>query len=130
MTVQTSEPTNVAEPSCHGHGSAAGDVYGAHELNGTGNREIGAGSTALGAVVALPRSVKIIGGAIVGLGALLAVGVPLATLTPLVFLGGCLSMHLFMGHGMSHGEGHGSHSATPTAGGSSSAEDTSPRTGV
>jgi hypothetical protein len=54
--------------------------------------------------------------------------VPLATLTPLVFLGGCLSMHLFMGHGMSHGEGHGSHDSK-AASGSGSAEDASTRAG-
>jgi Protein of unknown function (DUF2933) len=84
----------------------------------------------MGAVVALPRPAKIIGGAVVGLGALLAVGVPLATLTPLVFLGGCLSMHLFMGHGMSHGGGHGSHDANGGAPGYGSAEDPSTRTGA
>ena len=65
-----------------------------------------AGVTALGNVMALPRTVRIIGGAGIAIGGLLAVGVPLATLTPLIFLGGCLGMHLFMGHGMSHGGGH------------------------
>lgn len=116
MTVQTSEPTTVAVPSRHGHGSAAEGLQAVHESRGRDAN--GAGSVALGALVALPRNVKIIGGAVVGFGALLAVGVPLATLTPLVFLGGCLSMHLFMGHGMSHGSGHGSHDSntqdTPT----------------
>ena len=108
MTIQTSE-TTVAAPSCHGHGSAPGDTMEADAHQADGRTDASTGTKAFGAVLALPRSAKIIGGAVVGLGALLAVGVPLATLTPLVFLGGCLSMHLFMGHGMSHGGGHGSH---------------------
>jgi hypothetical protein len=129
MTVQTSEPV-VATPSCHGHGSAPSDTMEAHAHHAHGRTDASTGTKAFGAVLALPRSAKIIGSAVIGLGALLAVGVPLATLTPLVFLGGCLSMHLFMGHGMSHGGEHGSHSAAPTAPDSGSAEGASPRTGV
>jgi hypothetical protein len=127
MTVQTSESTAIAAPSRHGHGSTAEDG-GAHASHDAGTHEAVAGNGALGAVVALPRNVKIVGGAVVGFGALLAVGVPLATLTPLVFLGGCLGMHLFMGHGMSHGGGHGSHDSSGVASGS--AEDASTRTGA
>jgi hypothetical protein len=89
-------------------------------------RERGTGAATLGAVLALPRPVRIIGSAGIGFGALLAVGVPLATLTPLIFLGGCLSMHLFMGHGMSHDGGHGSHESHEAAG-AGSADDTSSR---
>lgn len=128
MTVRTSEPTTVAAPSCHEHASAAEGGQSAHESRTTGSAANGAGTTALVALVALPRTTKIIGGAALGFGALLAVGVPLATLTPLVFLGGCLGMHLFMGHDMSHGGGHGSHDSTGVASGS--AEDTSVRTGA
>ena len=126
MTVQATESTAIATPSCHGHGSAPSDTIEAHAHHADGRTDASTGTKAFGAVLALPRAAKIIGSALIGLGALLAVGVPLATLTPLVFLGGCLSMHLFMGHG---GE-HGSHSAAPTATGSSSAEGASPRTGV
>jgi hypothetical protein len=126
MTVQTSEPTTVAAASCHGHASADEGGHDAHEAHGAS----AAGTSALGAVAALPRNVKIIGGAVVGVGALLAVGVPFATLTPLLALGGCLGMHLFMGHDMSHGGGHGSHDSGSVASGSGSAEDPSTRTGV
>ncbi len=125
MNVQTNEHTTVA-PSSHEHGSVAGDAHEAHAMPATGRRADGAGVTALGTVLALPRTVRIIGGAGVVIGGLLAVGVPLATLTPLLLLGGCLSMHLFMGHGMSHGEGHGQHETTGAAG-AGPAEDTSPR---
>jgi hypothetical protein len=127
MTVQTSEQTTVAAPTCHGHGSAAGDAGETHAMHASGRRERGTGAGALGAVVALPRPVKIIGGAAIGFGALLAVGVPLATLTPLLFLGGCLSMHLFMGHGMNHGGGHGSHGTTGETASAGPAENTPPR---
>jgi hypothetical protein len=127
MTVQATESTAIATPSCHGHGSAPEDG-GAHASHDAGTHEAVAGNGALGAVVALPRNVKIVGGAVVGFGALLAVGVPLATLTPLVFLGGCLSMHLFMGHGMSHGGAHGSHDSNGAAPGAGSPQDTSTRT--
>ena len=40
--------------------------------------------------------------------ALLLLGAPLATLGPLLFLGGCVLMHVFMMKGMGHG-GHGGH---------------------
>jgi hypothetical protein len=110
MTVQTSEHTTVAAPTCHGHGSAAGDATEGQALRVGRHHEAGTGATALGAVLALPRPVRIIGGAAIGIGALLTVGVPLATLTPFVALGGCLSMHLFMGHGEHGGHsGHGGH---------------------
>jgi hypothetical protein len=117
MTVQTSEQA-----------AATRVAHEADELHGGSGGEAPAGVAALGAVLALPRTVKIIGGAAVGFGALLAVGVPLATLTPLVFLGGCLSMHLFMGHGMSHGGAHGSHDSNGAAPGAGSPQDTSTRT--
>jgi hypothetical protein len=97
MTVQTSEQAATTR-----------EVHVADELHGVSGGQAPAGVAALGAVLALPRTVKIIGGAVVGFGALLLIGVPLATLTPIAALGGCLSMHLFMGHGMSHGSGHGS----------------------
>jgi hypothetical protein len=127
MTVQTSEQTTVTAPTCHGHGSAAGDMHEAHALPAGGHRERGAGAVALGTVLALPRPVRIIGGAGIGIGALLAVGVPLATLTPFVALGGCLSMHLFMGHDMSHGGGHGSHGTTGDPAGAGSADNPATR---
>lgn len=129
MTVRTSEATPVATPSCHGSAGEDGPIP--HAAHATGDGANGAGAAALGALVALPRNAKIIGGSAVGLGALLSLGVPLATLTPLVFLGGCLGMHLFMGHGMSHGGGHGSHDLDGgVASGSDSAEDASTHTGA
>jgi len=127
MTVQTSEQTTVAGPTCHGNPSAAGDMHEAHALPAGGHQERGAGAAALGTVLALPRPVRIIGGAGIGIGALLAVGFPLATLTPFVALGGCLSMHLFMGHDMSHGGGHGSHGTTGETASAGPAENTPPR---
>ena len=48
---------------------------------------------------------------LLGAGAVLALllfGGSLASLTPLLFLGGCLLMHVFMMQGMDHG-GHGGH---------------------
>jgi len=127
MTVQTSERTTVAAPTCHGHGSAAGDAGETHAMHASGRRQSGTSATALAAVLALPRPIRIIGGAAVGLGGLLAVGVPLATLTPFVALGGCLSMHLFMGHGGGHGGGHGSHGTTGETASAAPAENTPPR---
>ena len=127
MTVQTSEQTTVAAPTCHGHGSAAGDAGETHAMHASGRRQSGTSATALAAVLALPRPVRIIGGAAVGLGGLLAVGVPLATLTPFVALGACLSMHLFMGHGGGHGGGHGSHGTTGETASAGPAENTPPR---
>ena len=123
MTVQTIEQTSVAAPTCHGHGSAAGDAGETHAMHASGRRQSGTSATALAAVLALPRPIRIIGGAAVGLGGLLAVGVPLATLTPFVALGGCLSMHLFMGHG----GGHGSHGTTGETASAGPAENTPPR---
>jgi hypothetical protein len=127
MTVQTSEQPTAAAPSCHGHGSAAGDAHEAHGLHDGSHREYRAGATAIGSILALPRPVRIIGGAAIGFGALLAVGIPLATLTPLLFLGGCMSMHLFMGHDMSHGGGHGSHASNGGNAGAGSTDETSPQ---
>lgn len=115
MSVQTNEHAPVT-PSCHEHGSEAGDAPGAHTMHAPGRR---ANGSALTAVLALPRPVRNIGGAGVVVGGLIAVGVPAATLTPLLFLGGCLSMHLFMGHGQ-HGTSGG-------AAGTGTAEGTSPR---
>jgi hypothetical protein len=127
MTVQTSEQSTVAAPTCHGHGSAAGDAGETHAMHASGRRQSGTSATALAAVLALPRPIRIIGGAAVGLGGLLAVGVPLATLTPFVALGGCLSMHLFMGHDGGHGGGHGSHGTTGETASAGPAENTPPR---
>ena len=126
MTVQTSEQSTAAAPTCHGQASAAGDAGETHAMHASGRRQSGTSATALGVVVGLPRPVKIIGGAAIGLGGLLAVGVPLAALTPFVALGGCLSMHLFMGHG-GHGAGHGSHGTTGEAASAGTAENTPPR---
>ena len=41
--------------------------------------------------------------------ALLFFGGSLASLTPLLFLGGCLLMHVFMMRGMDHGGSHAGH---------------------
>lgn len=111
MTVQTSEAD--AAPSRHGHASGSGVDGEAHAMHD--GRSVGAGAGPVAAIFALPRTVKIVGGAALGFGALVAIGVPLATLTPLVFLGGCLGMHLFMGHGMSHGGDHGAHATAGDA---------------
>lgn len=109
MTVQTGEQTPAAAASCHGHGPA--DTSAAADRRG-GN---GGGQTAVSRILALPRNAKIIGAAVIGIGALLAVGVPLITLYPLLMLGGCLGMHLFMGHGMNHGGAHESHQPNEVA---------------
>jgi hypothetical protein len=115
MTVQTGDQTTAAAASCHAYGPA--DTNAAADRRG----DNGGGQTAVSRVRALPRNAKILGGGVIGIGALLAFGVPLVTLYPLIMLGGCLSMHLFMGHGMNHGGAHGSHqpnevaTADPTA---------------
>ncbi len=69
---------------------------------------------ALAAVLRIDRRVWLGGGAIVGVGALVAAGVPPFTLLPLGAVGACLAMHLFMGHG-GHA-GHAGHAATPRGG--------------
>ena len=103
MTVQTGEQTTPVAGSSHGHGPA--DTHAAADRHG----DNGGGQTAVSRVLALPRNAKIIGAAVIGIVALLAAGVPLVTLYPLILLGGCLGMHLFMGHGMNYGGAHGSH---------------------
>ncbi len=118
MTVHT-DHTTVA-PSSHEHGSGTGDAGQAYAQSAVDRRQSGTSATALRTVLALPRPVRIIGGAGVVVGGLLVIGVPIATLTPLLFLGGCLSMHLFMGHGQ-----HGTAGDTTAAG---PAEATPPRT--
>jgi hypothetical protein len=53
---------------------------------------------------------------LLGAGAVLALllfGGSLASLTPLLFLGGCLLMHVFMMRGMDHGSGHAGHDTSP-----------------
>jgi hypothetical protein len=109
MTVQTGEQTTATAASCHGHGPADTDTA-AHRRGDNGGEQ-----TAVSRVWAMPRNAKILGGAAIGIGALLAAGVPLVTLYPLLMLGGCLGMHLFMGHGMSHGGAHGSHQPNEVA---------------
>ncbi len=95
MTVNTSE----SAAACHQ----------AHQRTEQRSDPTRTGSLSMvAAVMALPRTAKLIGGAVLGFGVLLAIGVPLATLTPLIAVGGCLSMHLFMGHGMAHGN-HAGH---------------------
>ena len=54
-------------------------------------------------LLALPRPVQVAGAAAVVIGGLFALGAPLATLTPRLALGGCLGMHLLMGHSTMHG---------------------------
>lgn len=63
-------------------------------------------------LLALPGPVQVAGAAAVVIGGLLALGVPLATLTPLLALGGCLGMHLLMGHSTMHG-GDGEQAGDP-----------------
>ncbi len=60
---------------------------------------------ALAAALRIDRRVWLGGGAIVGAGALLAAGVPASTLLLVGAVGGCLGMHLFMGHGGHTGHG-------------------------
>lgn len=62
---------------------------------------------ALAAALRLDRRVWLAGGAIAGIGALLAIGVPASALLPFALVGACLGMHLFMGHG-----GHAGHAAS------------------
>ena len=119
MTVQTNDHTTVA-PSGHDHGSGTGEAGQAYAKSAADHRQSGTSATAFRTVLALPRPVRIVGGAGVVVGGLLVIGVPIATLTPLLFLGGCLSMHLFMGHGQ-----HGTAGGTAGAG---AAEATPPRT--
>ena len=109
MTVPTAEQTNVAAHSCHAHGPADMDSVADR------GRNSGSARPAASRLLALPRNAKIIGAAVIGIGALLAVGVPLITLYPLLMLGGCLGMHLLMGHGMNHGGAHGSHQPNEVA---------------
>lgn len=56
-------------------------------------------------LVALPRPAKVAIGGAIGVAAILAIGVPLSALAPVLAVGGCLAMHLVMGHGAGHG-GH------------------------
>ncbi len=56
---------------------------------------------------ALPRGVKLAGGAAIGFVALVAAGVPLAVLAPFAGPAACLGMMLLMGHGMHGGHGGG-----------------------
>lgn len=112
MTAQSREQTHPVAPACHGHTDSAAPV--SHGVPRAGQRR--ASGSALGVVLALPRWAQILGAAAVVLGALLAVGVPLASLLPLLAVGGCLGMHLFMGHGMSHGGGHAGHGGTKAGG--------------
>ena len=69
----------------------------------TGNRRQDSPPAALAA--SLPRWAKMAGVGAVVLGALLALGVPLSSVVPLLVLASCLGMHLLMGHGQMHG-GH------------------------
>jgi hypothetical protein len=51
---------------------------------------------------------------LLGAGVLLALvlfGGSLASLAPLLLVGGCLLMHVFMMRGMDHGGGHGGHTS-------------------
>ena len=109
MTVQSRDSTRTAAPVRHGHSKPA--APGGNTLPRAGERR-GSGS-AVAVVLALPRWARILGGSAVLLAALFAVGVPLASL---LAVGGCLAMHLFMGHGMSHGGGHAGHGRTQTDG--------------
>jgi hypothetical protein len=55
--------------------------------------------------MALPRPAKVAIGGAIGVAGILAIGVPLSALAPVLAVGGCLAMHLVMGHGAGHG-GH------------------------
>lgn len=70
---------------------------------------------ALAAALRLDRRLWLGGGAVAGIGALLAIGVPASSLIPFAAVGACLGMHLFMGHG-----GHGGHGGHDSHGDSSS----------
>lgn len=59
-------------------------------------------------LLSLPRWAKIAAAVVALVGVAVAVGIPLASLTPFVALGGCLGMHLLMGHG-GHGGTDGRH---------------------
>jgi hypothetical protein len=113
MTVHTTESDAAAGAVPHRH---------AHPAPPTAQLDRAPGAPFWVELLALPRWVRIGAAVVFGLGFLLAIGVPLATLTPLLFLGGCLGMHLFMGHDMSHG-GHG---ANPDRASHSDAESEDP----
>jgi hypothetical protein len=105
VTVHSREQARPAAPACQGHTDSAAPA--SEGVPRAGQR--GAGGSALGVVLALPRWARILGAVAVLLGALLAVGVPFASFAPLLAVGGCLVMHLLMGHGTSHGGGHAGH---------------------
>jgi hypothetical protein len=56
-------------------------------------------------LMALPRPAKVAIGGAIGVAGILAIGVPLSALAPVLAVGGCLAMHVVMDHGAGHG-GH------------------------
>lgn len=104
----TSSPTVLPEAHHGPHHEAV--VQPTAALEGTPTVQRGAEPVlppALAAALRLDRRLWLGGGAVAGIGALLAIGVPASSLIPLAAVGACLGMHLFMGHG-GHG-GHDSH---------------------
>ena len=101
----TSSPTVLPEPHHGPHHSGATDEHAASDELPTA-RAVSAEPLppALAAALRLDRRVWLGGGAVAGVGALLAIGVPASSLIPFAAVGACLGMHLFMGHG-----GHGAH---------------------
>ena len=106
----TSRPTVLPETHYGPHHIAAIDEHaGSGELP-TARASAEPLPLALAAALRLDRRVWLGGGAVAGVGALLAIGVPASSLIPFAAVGACLGMHLFMGHG-GHG-GHDGHDAS------------------
>ena len=100
----TSSPTVLPEPHHGPHHSGATDEHAASDELPTARASAEPLPPALAAALRLDRRVWLGGGAVAGIGALLALGVPASALLPFAAVGACLGMHLFMGHG-----GHGAH---------------------
>ena len=102
---------SVTLPDAH-HGASSDHATPSHEHTAPAGRSVArrdvepAIPPALAAALRLDRRVWLAGGAIAGIGALLAIGVPASALLPFALVGACLGMHLFMGHG-----GHAASSA-------------------
>lgn len=107
MTVETSQRTLPVAPGRHGHIHPENAATDAVARSGVGRAAV----SVMAVLRTTPRRAQVLVGAVI-VGALLAIGVPLASLVPLLALGGCVGMHVFMGHGISHGSAHAGRNGT------------------
>lgn len=99
--------------------ASEGPAVGTSPLSGrprslpAGPRDPDRHSSLAASLMALPPPAKVAIGGAIGVAGILAIGVPLSALAPFLAVGGCLAMHLFMGHGSGHGghagPDHGAH---------------------